>query len=156
MLFRSAKKPHVPATELNMIPIAWTFAQWGLDMVGPLPRSAHGNHTYLLVVVDKFTKWIEAVPVTNQGATTAVIFFKMITCRFGIPHSIITDNGSNFTSKEFMGSARKEGSTSALHPLLICKQTAKSKKPMVSYVMASLTSSTENARFGHRSSEIWP
>ena len=31
-----------------------------------------------------------------------VNFFKMIMSRFGIPHSIITDNGSNFTSREFM------------------------------------------------------
>ena len=62
-------------------------------MVGPLPTSSHGRHAHLLVAVNKFTKWIEAVPVTNQGATTAVNFFKMITCRFGIPHSIITDNG---------------------------------------------------------------
>jgi transposase InsO family protein len=70
-------------------------------MVGPLPASSPGRHTHLLIAVDKFTKWIEAVPVTNQGATAVVNFFKMITCRFGIPHSIITNNGSNFTSKEF-------------------------------------------------------
>jgi transposase InsO family protein len=54
-----------------------------------------------LVAVDKFTKWIEAVPVRNQTAKTAVKFFEGITCRFGMPHSIITDNGSNFDSKEF-------------------------------------------------------
>ena len=103
-----------------MIPIAWPFAQWGLDMVGPLPRSTHGNHTHLLVVVDKFTKWIEAVPVTNAGATAVVNFFKMIMSRFGIPHSIITDNGSNFTSKEFMKFCEDRGIdvsfTSVAHP----------------------------------------
>jgi transposase InsO family protein len=83
------------------IPLAWPFAQWGLDQVGPLPRSSPGGHTYLLVAVDKFTKWIEAVPVRNQKAKTAVQFFKEITCRFGVPHSIVTDNGTNFDSKEF-------------------------------------------------------
>ena len=31
-----ANRPGVPATELHMIPLAWRFAQWGLDMVGPL------------------------------------------------------------------------------------------------------------------------
>jgi transposase InsO family protein len=31
----------------------------------------------------------------------AVKFFKGITCRFGVPHSIITNNGTNFASKEF-------------------------------------------------------
>jgi transposase InsO family protein len=83
------------------IPLTWPFAQWGLDQVGPIPKSSPGGHTYLLVAVDKFTKWIEAIPVTNQTVATSVKFFKGITCRFGVPHSIITDNGSNFASDEF-------------------------------------------------------
>jgi transposase InsO family protein len=39
--------------------------------------------------------------VTNQTAKTVVKFFKGITCRFGVSHSIIKDNGTNFDSKEF-------------------------------------------------------
>jgi hypothetical protein len=69
-----ATKPHAPASELHTIPVAWPFALWGLDQVGPLPKSSRGGHTYLLIAVDKFSKWIEAVPVTNQEATTAVKF----------------------------------------------------------------------------------
>ena len=60
-----ATKPHAPASELKTIPLAWPFAQWGLDMVGPLRKSSKGGHTHLLVAVDKFTKWIEATPITN-------------------------------------------------------------------------------------------
>ena len=96
-----ANKPGVPATELNMIPLAWPFAQWGLDMVGPLCKSSNGGYTRLLVAVDKFTKWIEAVTVTTQDAETVVKFIRSIVHRFGVPHSIITDNGTNFTAKEF-------------------------------------------------------
>ena len=96
-----ANKPHAPATELRTIPIAWPFAQWGLDMVGPLQRSSKGGHTYLLVAVDKFTKWIEATPVTSADARSAVNFIRAIIFRFGVPHSIITDNGSNFVAAEF-------------------------------------------------------
>jgi hypothetical protein len=55
----------------------------------------------MLVVVDKFTKWVEAAPVTTQDSTIAINFTKSIVFRFGVPHSIITDNGTNFTSKEF-------------------------------------------------------
>jgi transposase InsO family protein len=66
-----------------------------------MPKSSPGGHTYLLVAGDKFTKWIDAIPVTNQTAATAVKFFKGITCHFGVPHNIITDNGSNFASDEF-------------------------------------------------------
>src|SRR4051812_10787425 len=70
-------------------------------MIGKLPKSSKGGHVYLLVAVDKFTKWAEAMPVTNQKGKTAVKFFEFIVYRFGVPHSIITDNGSNFISKEF-------------------------------------------------------
>jgi transposase InsO family protein len=99
----------VPASELRTIPVAWPFAQWGLDQVGPLPKSSRGSHTYLLVAIDKFSKWIEAVPVTNQEATTAVKFFESIVYRYGVPNSIITDNGTSFTSGEFQEFAKELG-----------------------------------------------
>jgi transposase InsO family protein len=77
--------------------------------VGPLPKSSRGSHTYLLVAVDKFSKWIKAVPVTNQEATTAVKFFESIIYRYRVPNSIITDNGTNFTSGEFQEFAKELG-----------------------------------------------
>jgi hypothetical protein len=55
----------------------------------------------MLVAVDKFTKWVEATPVTTQDSTVAINFIKSIVFPFGVSHSIITDNGTNFTSKEF-------------------------------------------------------
>jgi transposase InsO family protein len=55
----------------------------------------------MLVAVDKFTKWVEAAPVTTQDSTSAINFIKSIVFHFGVPHSIITDNGTNFTSKDF-------------------------------------------------------
>ena len=70
-------------------------------MVGKLLRSSQGGYVYLLVAVDKFTKWIEAMPVTKQSGHNTVKFFESIIYRFGVPHSIITDNGTNSTSKEF-------------------------------------------------------
>jgi hypothetical protein len=55
----------------------------------------------MLVAVDKFTKWIEATPVTMQDSTTEINFIKSIVFRFGVLHNIITDNETNFTSKKF-------------------------------------------------------
>src|SRR5438105_11871348 len=52
-----AQQIHVPAQELQTIPIPWPFAVWGLDMVGPLQR-ASGGYTHLFVAINKFTKWI--------------------------------------------------------------------------------------------------
>jgi transposase InsO family protein len=82
--------------------------QWELDQVEPLPKSSRG-HTYLLVAVDKFSKWIEAVPVTNQEANTTVKFFESIIYRYGVSNNIITDNGTNFTSGEFQQFAKEFG-----------------------------------------------
>jgi transposase InsO family protein len=77
--------------------------------VGPLPKSSQGSHTYLLVAIDKFSKWIEAVPVTNQEATMAVKFFESIIYRYGVPNSIITNNGTNFTAGKFQQFAKELG-----------------------------------------------
>src|SRR3954469_3739220 len=89
-----AKQDHVPAQELKMIPITWPFAVWGLDMVGPFKRSPKKN-THLLVAVDKFTKWVKAEPVSKCDVATILKFLQKIILRFGYPHSIITNNGTN-------------------------------------------------------------
>ena len=86
----------MPAQELRMIPITWPFAVWGLDMVGPFKRYKH-KKTHLLVAVDKFTKWVEAEPVSKCDASTAVQFMKKVISHFGFPHSVITDNGTNLS-----------------------------------------------------------
>jgi hypothetical protein len=55
----------------------------------------------MLVAVDKFTKWVEAALVITQDSTAAINFIKSILFHFRVPHSIIIDNGTNFTSKDF-------------------------------------------------------
>ena len=84
-----------------MIPITWPFAVWGLDLVGPL-KKAPGGYTHLLVTVDKFTKWIEARPISTIKSKQAVLFFFDIIHHFGVPNSIIIDNGTQFTSRKFI------------------------------------------------------
>jgi ribonuclease HI len=95
-----AKQIHTPAQALQMILPSWPFAVWGVDILGPFPRAV-GGYRYLFVAIDKFTKWLEATPVVSitQGATVA--FLKSIVCRFGVPNRIITDNGTQFTSRIF-------------------------------------------------------
>jgi transposase InsO family protein len=96
-----ARKTNLLAHTLQTIPVTWPFAVWGLDIVGPLRKVPRG-YTHLLVTVDKFSKWIEARPITNLRAEQAVSFFTDIIHRFGVPNSIITDNGSQFTSRKFL------------------------------------------------------
>jgi transposase InsO family protein len=73
----------------------------GLGHVRKLHKSWPEGHVYMLVAVDKFTKWVEAFLVRTQESTAAINFIKSIVFRFGVPHSFITDNGINFTSNEF-------------------------------------------------------
>src|SRR3954470_12770008 len=78
-------------------------------MVGPLKKSSKGGRTHLLVAIDKFTKWIEVVPITSSKALTTVNFIKSIIFRFRVPHNIITDNGTNFTAAEFQSFCEELG-----------------------------------------------
>ena len=56
----------------------------------------------MLVPVDKFTKWIEASLISVIKSEQTVQFFLDIIHRFGVPNSIITDNGTQFTEKKFL------------------------------------------------------
>ena len=62
------------------------------------PRAV-GGYRFLFVAIDKFTKWPEATPVVNITQGAAVAFLRSIVYRFGVPSRIITDNGTQFTSR---------------------------------------------------------
>jgi hypothetical protein len=64
-------------------------------------KKRKGGFTHIFVEVDKFTKWVEAKPATFIIAEKAVKFIKEIMYRFGVPNTIITDNGTQFTVREF-------------------------------------------------------
>jgi transposase InsO family protein len=96
-----ARQTHLPAQALQTIPITWPFAVWGLDLVGPLQKAPEG-YTHLLVAIDKFSKWIEVRPLNSIRSEQAVAFFTNIIHRFGVPNSIITDNGTQFTGRKFL------------------------------------------------------
>jgi hypothetical protein len=51
---------------LNSIVKPWQFRGWGLDFISEIhPRSSNG-HQFILVAMDYFTKWTEAVPLRNR------------------------------------------------------------------------------------------
>jgi hypothetical protein len=86
-----------PTYKLVTIPPTWPFACWGLDMIGPLP-TALGGFNRFLVAIDKFTKWIEVKLVTCPKADKVIDFLDELVHRYGLPHRIITDLGSNFNN----------------------------------------------------------
>ena len=68
-------------------------------MVGPLKGGSH-NKKYLLVMVDKFTKWIEAKPVKIAEAGPVIEFISGAVHHYGVLHNTITNNASTFTADE--------------------------------------------------------
>ena len=72
------------------------FQKVGADIAGPFKRSTGGNK-YILVIIDYFTNWIEAIPLKTLSAEdSARAFFKAIISRHGCPQTLIIDNGTHF------------------------------------------------------------
>jgi hypothetical protein len=105
---RFSKHRHTPTAALKTIPLTWPFAVWGLNMVGPF-KTAPGGLTHLLVAVDEFTKWIEAKPMKKLDSSSTIKFFNKIIVRYGVPHIIITDNGTNFAKGFFAEFCGRKG-----------------------------------------------
>ncbi|KAK8919324.1 hypothetical protein KSP39_PZI022022 [Platanthera zijinensis] len=92
----------LPAQRLRTITSPWPFAIWGLDLVGPFPQ-ASGQRRFLLVMVDYFSKWLEVKALTKVTSQVVRNFvWGEIICRHGLPLAIVTDNGPQFASKEFV------------------------------------------------------
>ena len=95
------------------------FDHINIDIVGPLPSSQ--GYTHLLTMVDRFSRWPEAVPLKGTDTETCAraLVFHWI-ARFGLPLDITSDRGSQFTSKLWTAIAKLLGTklhhTTAYHP----------------------------------------
>ena len=59
-----------------------------------------GGHGYIIVAVDYFTKWAEAMPTyVEDGNTVALFLFNHVISSFGVPQSIVIDHGSHFRNR---------------------------------------------------------
>ena len=88
-----AKQKYVPSQELQTIPITWPFATWGLDLIEKLPPAPVG-FDHLFVMIDNFTKWIEAKPIAKASPEAAVEFIREVINRYRVMNMIITNNGT--------------------------------------------------------------
>jgi cobalamin biosynthesis protein CbiG len=68
--------------------------------VGPF-QTVPSGYKPILVVVDKFTKWIEVRVVATIASKEAAKFIEDITHQFGVPNRIVTDLGKAFTGSDF-------------------------------------------------------
>ena len=70
--------------------------KWGIYYVTCNPASV-GGHKYVIVAVDYFTKWVEAMLTFKvDGETAAFFVFNQIIARLGIPKVIVTDHRNHF------------------------------------------------------------
>ncbi|XP_066965398.1 uncharacterized protein [Macrobrachium rosenbergii] len=86
---------------LKPIPaIGEPFSEIVIDVVGPLPRTQSG-YMYLLTVMDRASRFPEAFPL--RKVTSKAVWEKLVEyfCRYGLPCTIQSDRGTNFTSKYF-------------------------------------------------------
>lgn len=100
---KSTKHPNTNRTprmgRQKLASVPWQVIS--VDFIGPLPRSRTGN-SVLLVVTDLFSKFILIQPLKEAKTQALVTFLEnMVFLMFGVPEVLISDNGSQFKSKEF-------------------------------------------------------
>ncbi|KAA3475393.1 reverse transcriptase [Gossypium australe] len=92
-------KIHVPPSPLHIMTSTWSFSMWGMDVIGPISPNASNGHRFIFVVIDYFTKWVEAASYANVTMTTVSKFLKReIICRYGMPERIVSDNALNLNN----------------------------------------------------------
>ncbi|CAK9813145.1 Transposon Ty3-I Gag-Pol polyprotein [Anthophora plagiata] len=95
------------------------FEHIHIDLVGPLPII--NNYKYCLTIIDRFSRWPEAVPLIDCSAdkVATAVYTNWIT-RFGAPATITTDQGTQFESQIFQALSKLIGCnkirTTAYHP----------------------------------------
>ena len=116
---RSKVVRHVKSPLQPYLPLSARFHSLNLDLVGPLPQAE--GHSYLLTVIDRFSRWTEAIPLTEITASAcAKAFLRHWVARYSVPRHLVSDQGRQFTSslwRELMSLLGISHSmTTAYHP----------------------------------------
>ena len=80
--------------------LEWRWDKLGMDFITGLPKTRSGYDS-IWVVVDHFMKVAHFIPVktTYASAKLAKIYMTRIVCLHRVPRSIVSDSGTQFTSK---------------------------------------------------------
>ena len=99
---RRIKASHLPsASVLQPLQIpAWKWEDIGMDFITGLPRTPQGYDS-IWVIVDRLTKSAHFLPVktTYPAKRYAELYLEKIVCLHGVPKTIISDRGTQFTSR---------------------------------------------------------
>ncbi|GJU22680.1 reverse transcriptase domain-containing protein [Tanacetum coccineum] len=77
---------------LNNIQVCEIFDIWGIDFMGPFPKSY--KFEYILVAIDYVSKWAKAQALPTNDARVVITFLKKLFCHFGMPKALISDRGN--------------------------------------------------------------
>ncbi|KAA3471415.1 RNA-directed DNA polymerase [Gossypium australe] len=89
-------KIHVHPSPLHVMTSQWPFSMWGMDVIGPISLKASNRYRFIFVIINYFTKWVEAALYANVTKLAVSKFLKKeIICRYGMPERIISDNALN-------------------------------------------------------------
>ena len=97
-------QPSPPQAPLH--PWNWPTRPWSrlhADYAGPVEGKM------LLIVIDAHSKWIEATPVSAATAGTTVQQLRKLFAQFGLPETIVSDNGPQFAAEEFERFCKSNG-----------------------------------------------
>ena len=92
--------------EAPLHPWEWPGQPWArvhIDYAGP-----HKGHVYL-VVIDAHSKWMDVHMMRSTTSATTIAKLREIFATHGLPETIVSDNGPNFTSAEFENFLSKNG-----------------------------------------------
>ena len=96
---KTTRHLHLPHSTLP--PPARCFTTCHCDIVGPLPTTSTGKR-YIFTMIDRFSRWLEAVPFNNINSDTITkMFTHHWVARFGIPADLVANRGLQFTSHQF-------------------------------------------------------
>ncbi|XP_024628741.1 uncharacterized protein [Medicago truncatula] len=81
----------------------WLFIGSTLDIIGGIHPASSRDHHFILVGIDYFPKWIEAIPLPKVIQEIVISFIQNhILYRFEIPETITTDQGSVFIGQKMV------------------------------------------------------
>ncbi|GKD75123.1 reverse transcriptase domain-containing protein, partial [Tanacetum coccineum] len=92
---------------LNSIQVSEIFDIWGIDFMGPFPKSH--KFEYILVAIDYMSKWAEAEALPTNDARVVVTFLKKLFSRFGTLKALISDRGTHFCNRQMEKILKKYG-----------------------------------------------
>lgn len=113
---------HSSAELLHSVIFSWPFYQWGYDILIPFPLAAT-QLKFLIVVVDYFTKWVEAEALPRiMTEWVRQFYWRNIICRFGLPGIIISDKDTQFSCSsvvEFYKHLQANGQTKVENRIIL-------------------------------------